>query len=51
MFAYSFEYAESKSILQKAVQQVLIDKGFDLSSVPAQNAKNQQKSSQNGAMI
>ena len=39
MSAYSFGYAESKSILQKAVQQVLIDKGFDLPSVPAQNAK------------
>ena len=39
MSAYSFGYAESKSILQKAVQQVLIDEGFDLSSVPAQNAR------------
>ena len=40
---YLFGYTESNLIVRKAVQQVLMDKGFDLPSVPAQNARKSAK--------
>ena len=39
VFAYSFGYTEGKRIVRKTVQEILMDKGFDLPSVAAQHAR------------